>query len=80
MTIEEQAEEYLHHQFITLVDPNFPDRKPTEEDWQRMPPEVKKQMVDLIIGFDKSPIVEKIRARLKLKDNELGMYVKDLLK
>jgi hypothetical protein len=82
MTIEEQAEEYLHEQFLKLRDPlHESNHVPTEEDWQRMPPEVKKQMVDLICGFQaNNPVITRIKERLKLRDEELGMYIKRIFK
>ena len=83
MTIEEEAEEYLHQEFLKAKDVINEDNKyvPTEEDWLRMPKEVKKQMVDLILGFSsgENPIIKNIKLRLKLRDEELGMYVKRIL-
>jgi hypothetical protein len=80
MTIEEQAEEYLHEQFLKFKDPLF-EKTATEEDWQRMPSEVKKQMVDLICGFQaNNPVITRIKERLKLRDEELGMYIKRIFK
>ena len=85
MTIEDEALEYLHQEFFKMKPFDLPEGveppKLTEEDWQRMPEGVKKQMIDLIIGFTPSsnPILEKLRVRRKMKDLELGMYVRTLI-
>lgn len=79
MNIEAYIEQHLKEQFLNVRDPQNPGRVPTEADWQAMPSDVKKQLVDLIKDLPLMKLLVKTYEQ-KHTDFTFGMIIKAEMK
>lgn len=79
MSFNQYIEAYLKQEFLKMKDPLHPTRVATLEDWERIPPEAKKMMMDLFLEM---PLLKEVFRcyENKFPDQAFGNIIKAKIK